>query len=189
MRTKHIWTDDERDIIRRDYRHTRKSSQELAKSLGTTEFGVKGQITSMGLGRRDDRHPWTPEEKERLAELIPQYCPRKIALLMRRSINSIVVMSKRLRLSRRVREGWFTKAEVCEILAHDHKWVQRRIESGALKASYHYEHRPSQKGGSAWHIAEKDLKEYIRRYPEELTGSNVNIMLIVDILAGVTNGN
>jgi len=41
---------------------------------------------------------------------------------------------------------------------------------------------------SAWHIDEKDLRRYIRQYPEELTARNCDIMLIVDILAEVING-
>lgn len=184
--TKHKWTDEERDIIRRDYRHTRQSCLYLANRLGVSKFAVKGQITIMGIGKSDDRHLWTPAEKEKLDDLIQKYSPRTVAKLMHRSINSVVGMSKRLKISRRFRTGWFTKKEVCEILAHDHKWVQRRIDSGVLKASYHYGVRPSKKGLSAWHIDEQDLVAYIRRYPEELVGCNIDIMMIVELLAGVT---
>ncbi|MBA7690175.1 hypothetical protein ES703_98699 [subsurface metagenome] len=187
MRTNHDWTDDERDIIRRDYRHTRASAQEIANRLGVTKNAVAGQIAAMGLAKSDDRHPWSPREKEKLTELIQQYCPRRVAHIMHRSINSVTVMSKRLGISRRCRNGWFTKREVCEILGHDHKWVQRRIDSGALKATYHYDRRPTQLGGSAWHIDEQDLVRFIRRYPEGLVGCNIDIIIIVEILAGITN--
>ncbi len=184
----HKWTDDERDIIRRDFKHTRKSCQELAARLGVTEYGVRGQVTTMGIAKSDDRHPWdSPQEKEKLAKLIPHYCPRAIARMMHRSLNSVVVMAKRLNYPRRYREGWFTKREVCEILAHDHKWVQRRIDSGALKATCHYEHRPTQKGMSAWHIEEHDLVQFIRKCPQELMGCNIDIILIVELLAGIIN--
>ena len=43
LRQNHKWTDDERDIIRRDYKHTHKSRQELAARLGVTEYGVAGK--------------------------------------------------------------------------------------------------------------------------------------------------
>ncbi len=141
----------------------------------------------MGIAKSDDRRLWTLKEKERLAELIPQYCPRRVALKMHRSINSVVVMSKRLNISRRYRVGWFTKREVCEILAHDHKWVQIRIDCGALKAYSHYGGIPSKIGNSAWHIEEKDLVEFIRRHPEELVGCNIDIIMIVELLAGIIN--
>ena len=193
MRNNHKWTDEERAIIRRDYKHTRVSCKRLAEILSyssgdkITAFAVRGQVTSMGIAKSDDRHPWTPEEDARLRELIPSYCVRVVAKKMHRSINSVVVRSTRLSVSRRHRNGWFTKAEVMAILGHDHKWVQRRIDSGALKASYHYESRPTQIGGSAWHIDEKDLKQFIKAYPEELVGCNIDIITIVDILSGVTN--
>jgi len=187
LRQNHTWTDDERDIIRRSYTHTRKSRQALAVQLGVTEYGVAGQISNMGIAKSSDRHPWTPKEKEKLAKLIPQYCPRAIARKMHRSLNSVVVMAKRINAPRRYREGWFTKQEVCHILAHDHKWVQVRIDSGALKATYHYEQRPTQKGMSAWHIKQRDLVQFIRTYPQELVGYNIDIIMVVELLAGIDN--
>ena len=193
MRQNHKWTDEERAIIRRDFKHTRESRQQLAYQLSQltgekiTEFGVAGQIAIMGIAKSDDWHPWNPEEDAKLIKLIPTLCPRAVARKMHRSINSVVVRSKRLNISRRVRNGWFTKKEVMEILGHDHKWVQRRIDSGALKASFHYDHRPSQIGGSAWHIDEKDLKHFIKSYPEEIVGCNIDIIMIVEIISGVNN--
>ena len=186
--TWHRWTEEEIEIVVRDYAHTHESRRRIAEKLGVTEFAVAGIIAMKGIAKRDDRRRWTPQEKVRLAELVPTYSPRKVAKIMKRSINSVVVMSKRIGVSRRARNGWFTKREVCEILGMDHKWVQRRIDSGALKASYHYDHRPSQLGGSAWHIDEAHLKEFIRRYPEELTARNLDFIMVVEILAGVING-
>lgn len=187
MRQNHQWTEEEREIIRRDYRQTVASKQELAARLDVSQFAVAGQLASMGITRRDDRRPWSPQEKETVADLAQRYCPRRVAHLMHRSLNSVVVMCKRLGVSRRIRNGWFTKAEVCQIVGMDHHWLQRRIDSGALVASYHYDHRPTQKGGSAWHIEEKAIRDFLRRYPEELNGRNVDMTMVVDILAGVTN--
>ena len=195
MRITHKWTDEERAIIRRDYKHSRRSCQLLADYLSRltgqriTEFGVKGQIQTMGIAKSDDRHPWSPEQDAKLKELIPSFCPRVVAEKMHRSINSVVVRSKRLTISRRCRNGWFTKKELMEILGHDHKWIQRRIDSGAIPATYHYGIKPGQLGGTAWHITEKDLKNFIKTYPEELVGCNIDIITIVDIIAGITNGN
>ena len=189
----HRWTEEDREIIRRDYAHTHVSRRQLAEYLSVihgeriTEFAVAGQISMMGIAKRDDRRPWTLQEKERLAGLIHQYSPRKVARMMHRSLNSVVVQSKRQNASRRVRDGWFTKREVCEILGMDHKWVQRRIDSGALKASYHYERRPSKFGGSAWHIEAKDLSYFIRTYPEELNARNVDLPMIVELIAGINH--
>ena len=189
MRQTHRWTDDERDIIRRDYQHTRASMLSLAKKLGVSPLAVRGQVQNMGICRSGDRQQWTAKQEEQLAELIPKYSMRKIARIMHRSINSVTVKTTRLHLSRRIRDGWFTKREVQRILGHDHQWLQRRIDCGALPATWHYATLPTQHGMSAWHIEEAALKEFIRRYPEELVGCNIDIMMIVEILVGVINGN
>ena len=104
---------------------------------------------------------------------------------MKRSINSVVVRMTRLGISRRYRDGWYTKQDVCAILGKDHKWVQERIDRGQLRAARHHGRRPNAKGGGAWHIEERDLKAFIRRYPQDLEGRNVDLTTIVAILAGL----
>ena len=185
---KHRWTEEERNIVRREYEHSRESAKRIAEYLGVTEFAVKGQVSAMGLGNHDNRHPWTPKEEEKLKRLLRRWGPRMVAVKMHRSLNSVVLKAKRLNIQRRTRDGWFTKKDVCEILGVDHRWVQARIDSGALKAYYHYGTKPSKYGMSAWHIEEADLKEFIRRYPQELIARNLDMIMIVDILAGVVNG-
>lgn len=183
----HCWTDEERNIVRRDYAHSRQSAREIAGRLGVTEFAVKGQVSMMGLGNHDNRHPWSPREDEKLKRLLRYWGPRTVAVKMHRSLNSVVLRSKRLNISRRQRDGWFTKVEVCAILGVNHKWVQARIDSGALEAYYHHGIKPSNLGMSAWHIEESSLKNFIRRYPQELVARNLDIIMVVDILAGVVN--
>ena len=184
-RTNHRWTEEERDIVRREYRQTKRSRWELAVKLGVTEYAVAGQIASMGLAKRTDRRPWTPAEDEQLRELIPRKSVRQIAKILQRSVNAVTVRAKRLQASLRVRDGWYTQREVCEILGVDHRWVQRRIESRRLKATWHHGHRPPRDCGGYWHIEVKDLKRFIRRYSHELNGRNVDLIQVVDILAGL----
>jgi len=184
---KHRWIDAEREIVRRDYAHSRQSAREIAARLGVTEFAVVGQVSMMGLGSHDNRHPWSPKEDAKLRRLLRRWGPRTVAVKMHRSLNSVVLRSKRLNIKHRTRDGWFNKADVCRILGVDHKWVQARIDSGALKAYYHHGTKPSQLGMASWHIEEAVLKEFIQRYPQELIARNLDIIMVVDILAGVIN--
>lgn len=185
---KHHWTDEEREIVRRDYKGTNASAEAIAHRLGNgiTKWAVKGQVQMIGLAKVH-RNGWSPEEDERLGQLITRYAPNTVAKMMGRGVNSVVVRAKRLGYSRRVRDGWFTKTEVCEILGVDHKWVQQRIDAGQLKASWHNGTKPTNKGSACWHIAEQDLKAFIQRYPLELTGRNVDLFTIVEILAGLAS--
>jgi len=182
---RHKWTDEERVIVRRDYKGTHSSANEIGRRLGVTQYAVAGQVNRLGIATRSDRHPWDPKQDDQLRKLIPCYAPQTVAKKMHRSINSVVVRSKRLGLSRRSRNGWFTKSEACSILGVDHHWLQRRIDSGQLKATYHNGRRPSNIGLAMWHIEQQDLKTFIRRYPQDLNGRNVDIIAIVEILAGL----
>ena len=183
---KHKWVDEERDIVRRDYRGTNASAAIIGAMLGVTLCAVRGQVANMGLSKKTDRKRWDDRQDGKLVELITQYAPATVAKMMHRGVNSVVLRAKRLGLSRRVRDGWYTKREVCEILGVDHKWVQRRIDNGELKAAYNNPDRKPQQGGMAyWRIQEEDLRAYIRRYPQELNGHNVDLIQIVDILVGL----
>ena len=182
---KHRWTEEEKEIVRRDYKGTHDSAQEIADRLGVTFFAVRGQISKMGISFHPDRQKWTPEQDDQVCELIHRYSPQGVARRMHRSINSVVVRAKRLRQYRRDRDGWYTKKDVCEIFGVDHKWLQRRIDSGALVATPHNGSRPKQNGGACWHITEEALRRFIKRYPQELQGRNVDMIQVVEILVGL----
>ena len=171
-------------MVRREYQGTHTSRDALADKLGVTKYAVAGVVSKMGLAKITQQ-TWTPDEVERLRQLTEEYSINKVAKMMGRSLNSVTVKAKKLRISRRDHSGWFTKTEVCEILGKDHKWVQRRIDDGSLSASWHYNQQPKKTGQAAWHIKKADLKAFLRRYPDELNGRNVDLVAVVDILAGI----
>ena len=184
-KTNHQWTDEEREIVRRDYRQNCASKRELANRLGMTEPQVAYQIARMGLRKRSDRRPWTPEENSRLLDLIEEKSVWQIAKSMKRTVNAVGVQATRLNASRRNRIGWYTMREVCEILGMDHHWVGRRIENGSLQATRQNGGAPEDDRGRMWRIEEKDLRKFIRRHPHELNGRNVDLVHLVDILIGL----
>lgn len=188
---KHKWTDEEREIVRRDYQGNNASAVAIAVRLSqmtgdrVTFFAVKGQVQKLGCAKILDRKRWTKGEEDRLRELVTQYSPLTISRMMKRSLNSVTLKMKHMRLSRSARDGWYTKREVCEILGVDHKWIQKRIDSGELKASYHHGHKPQAAGAGSWHIEVKDLRAFIRRSAGELNGRSVDLFQVVDILCGI----
>ena len=181
----HHWTQEERETVKREYQGTLKSRRELAAVLEVSEFAVAGQIARMGLCNASDRTKWTPEEDKLLIELVPQLSMDKIAKQMNRSINAVTTRSKRLKTSRRTKGNWHTLKEVTDILGKDRRWVLRRIEDGRLKATPHYWTTPNDAGNSYWRINRNDLKVFIQTYPHELNGRNVDLITVVDILAGL----
>ena len=181
----HCWTDEERSIVIRDYDGTNKTAQRIADNLGVTLFAVKGQAAKLGIQQQKSPE-WTEKELERLAELVHQYSITQIAKRLHRSPNAVQIKATRLKLGLRVRDGWFTKREVSEICGVDHKKVQRWIDNGQLKASYHNGVRPSQNGMYMWHINEVDLRNFIIKNSGQLLGRNTDIQQIVWLLVGAT---
>ena len=84
--------------------------------LKVSDHAVAGQIARMGLCRRTSRTKWTPDEDEVLRTLLPKHSHIKVAKIMHRSVNAVVVRAKRLEVSRRERDDWFTLADASQIL-------------------------------------------------------------------------
>ncbi len=179
----HIWTDDERDIIRRDYKGTRESVQVLSGKIGASFYGVKGQIQKMGLSLVK-KHTWTPREEEYLRENIQRFPLHAIGRNLHISTGAVMVKSKKMKLRRSLRDGWYTKKDVCEILGLDHRQVQTYMDCGAIKATYHSEKKPGQEGMAMWHIDEGDLRSFIISHSFELIGRNVDLFQIIQIITG-----
>ena len=178
---KHKWTDEERDIVRRDYRGTTKSAELIAVRLGVTCNAVKGQIQKLGIAM-DKSPPWTQKELDQLKNLIHRYSPIGVAKRLHRSENAVRVKAKRLKLNVRGRDDWFTKREVAEICGVDHRKVQVWIDGGSLKASWHNGHCPQKNGGAKWHIESDDFRAFLIGYSSELLGRNTDIQQIIWIV-------
>lgn len=180
---KHTWTDEERDIIRRDYNGTDVNAERIAAKLGVTRNAVKGQVQKMGIAMQKSP-PWTEQELEKLSELIHRHSVTQVAKILHRSPNAVKVKATRLKLGLRTRDDWFTKREVSEVCGVDHKKVQSWIDAGILTATWHNSHRPQKNGMNMWHIELKDLKNFIINHSGELLGRNVDIQQIVWIVSG-----
>ena len=178
----HNWTDEERSIVRRDYKGTNASAQQIADYLGVTRHGVKGQAAKMGILQQKSPN-WTREEYRILRENIHRKSIGQIAKMLNRSTNAVKVKSVRLNLRLRQRDGWYTKLEVMEICGVDHKKVQEWIDSGTLKASWHFGTKPGQDGLALWHIEEEDLRNFLLVYCGELLGRNVDLQHVVWIVS------
>ena len=179
----HHWSEAERDIVRRDYDGTSVSVRRLAQRLGVTYYAVKGQIQRLCVTKAR-RVRWTPQEDATLRELLGKFAVITVARKMCRTQSAIGDRAKRLRISRWDRDGWYSKQDVSEILGVDHRWLQARIDNGSLVASWHHEQKPGPNGSGAWHISERSLRDFVRSHPDELTGRNVDMVQIVDLLTG-----
>lgn len=183
----HYWTDEERAILRRDYRNDMASLHKLAHRFGVSERSTRQALTRLGVLRQAVR--WTPEEEEYLMRNHGKMSVKVLAQRLHKSSNSVAAKAHRLDVLFRHKDGWFTKQEIGEILGVDQGWITRRINRGLkFEIKPHDPDKVPEKGShAAWHISEKAFKDFLRRYPEELTGLNVDFVMLIDILAGITH--
>ena len=177
----HKWTEDERGLIRLYYNGTRESIEQLIRLTGASYYGVKGQIAKLGLARIKPAD-WSPEEIQKLEQMIHRYSIKIISQKLGRSMNAVKVKATRLHFSLRTRDGWYTKSEVAKICGVDHHRVQAWIDRGDLKAGYHHGHHPTQFGSGSWHIERRHLVQFITAHCQELQGRNIDLFSILEVL-------
>jgi hypothetical protein len=183
----HIWTVDQIHYLKTNHKFTRASRRDIAAALGLTLGQVSGQIHRMGLVRlSDSRRPWTEDEENRLQNLAGTMPAFRIARELRRSPGSVRGKLAEMGLSARERVDWYTKSEVAEVLAISERSLQRHIDAGRLKASWYHGRRPGPHSGTAaWCIRREDLRSFLRRYPGLIQHRGVDMVTLVDVLAGV----
>lgn len=180
------WKEEEIEVVVISYDGTWDSVTQVAQKLGRPENGVQAMVQQLGLAKRKDRpRAWTTEEEERLEELFNAHPPLKVAYKLGRSVQGVEAKARRMGLRSRDRDGWYTAFDVGRILGTSACWVQRRIAAGMLKPTPQHGERPGKAGGKHWRISQRELKRVIRTYPEEICEGNIDVVEIVDVLAGV----
>jgi hypothetical protein len=186
---KHRWTEIESEYVRVNYDGTGQSVQIMAGYLQMSFQQVKSHIQFLGIANHTGYARWDPKDDDIVRELVGKVSPNGIArrLRPRRTARAVVVRIKRLGLSRRNRDGWYTKTETAQIFGVGHHRIQCFIDAGFLRASYHFDRKPSKLGMSMWHIEEDAIASFLKRHPEELNGRNVDLIQVVQILTRNNN--
>ena len=176
----HAWTNEEDTLLRENYKQTIASAQSIAISLNLTISQVQLRCGLLGLSKRTKRltgRYWSPNEDMELEKMWNKLSLHRISAILHRSIQAVKLRGIRLGLSHRInRDGWYTKAEVSEILGINDRRVQSYIDDQQLKATIY--------SGRIGCIKEKDLRSFMRKYAIEFQGRNIDLYQWVEILAG-----
>lgn len=188
---KRRWTELDLEILRRDWQPGRDNSL-LAHRLERSVSAVKSKASWLGLTKPNGFKPWSPQEDERLGQMVGRLPPARVARRLGRSVTSVKSRAGRLGLRWGERDGWYTAREVGEILGFGPHWVKGRIRDGSLRASNARDGEAATEQGRSPHhtsrIEREDLRAFIRRYPQDLVGRNLDVVQVVEILAGLDHG-
>lgn len=186
MRGRH-WTKKEEDIIRDFYTGTKESLLALMERLQNTRTysAVKNKAYELGLPRISNRKGWVKAEENALERMVGTMPYHKIAERMGRSTTAVYSKAIRMGLDNNFKDGWYSAYEASFILGVREQRIASYIQEGILKAT---RHGNGEVKGNLWHIETKDLRDFIRRYPGELVGKDIDVFQLVEVLCGIDVG-
>lgn len=181
----HSWGEEEDEILRREYRHTKSSLVALHNRLKLGKEVIRQRLIRIGILKKGKI--WTPYEDEQLRAEYGNIPTSVIAKKHQRTESAVTRRAYNLGLSKYEREGWYTMEEVCQFFGVSPTWIKRRMNDGHHLdvVPFDPEKIPKKNSSSPYYISRESLREFLRRCPGELNGKDVDMVVVVDILAGI----
>lgn len=172
---KYVWTPERDQVLRDRYDgRVKGKAAELARMIGWPDWVIKKRAAALGLCYAADRKDWTREEAAFLWEHGGSRAARWIAKKLGRSETSVVLKFKRLKISRRVKDGYtLRELELC--FGIDHHGIERWVREGKLTSPTWgrrgeatpstIRRRGTERDRDAWAVTDADLLRFITEHP------------------------
>lgn len=175
---KYVWTPERDQALRERYdSRTRGAIAVLAHAIGWPPWVIKKRATTLGLTHSVDRKDWTEPETAFLWEHGGTRTSHWIAKRLGRSETSVVLKFKRMKISRRVREG-YTLHELMLCFGTDHHVIERWVREGKLVAK----RRETARVHDPWVVYDGDLLTFIRDFPLTFRLDKVDQTWFMDLI-------
>lgn len=172
------WSEEDKNYVIQNYKHTIESAQQVGNVLKRTAIAVQCMAGTLHLQNRV-RNNWKTEEDEFLTD---NYADKSMHFLtdkLGRSRNSIYCRAEELGIVRHDRNDCFTIQDLVPVLGIAHRTIRSWIESGKLKCEVE---KPESGPVFRYRITRQNLKLFLKKYPLELQGKNVDMVWLIDIL-------
>lgn len=159
---KYNWTPEQDRAIREAWlAQIPRRSHLLAERWGIPRWAVTHRAVALGVTRPDPRRQdWTADEEAFLWANAGHRHARWIARKLGRTLASVVLKMKRMRLRRAVREGYsLRELELC--FGVDHHVIRRWVREGWLEV----EKRGYETARDAWAVTDAALLRFIAEHP------------------------
>lgn len=160
---KYVWTEERDQLLRDQYDSRIKGrAQAIADQLGWPKWVIVKRAAVLGLTQHPaDRREWTRKEVDVLETWARSWHVNRLAKRLGRSIASVVLKLKRLKIRRRVRSGYTMRMlEAC--FGTDHHVIERWVREGMLRWA---PRNPDAPPKGPWQIAEAEVLRFIREHP------------------------
>ncbi len=175
---KYFWTTEREPYLREHYDgkvYGRVS--EIGKRFGFPMWEVKRHATRLGLTHPMDRRDWAEEEEAFLWDHAGRRTPEWIAKKLERSLSSVILKFKRMRITRKYREG-YTMRELELCFGMDHRLIDRWIKDGKLRAP----RRPHKGPRAGYDVRDSDVLQFIKDHPMEFRLDKVDQFWFMDLI-------
>lgn len=192
---KYPWTPELDQVLRDRYDSRVKGrAQEIATALGWPCWVIKKRAGRLGLSQPwpKDRRDWTGDEERFLLRHAGSRHVHWLARQLQRSESSVVLKLKRMRISRRWREGYTLRdLELC--FGCDHHGIDRWIRAGWLQGRRRGTRRTGHGGrgngpADAWVFTDAGILDFIRKHPTAFRLDKVDQCWFLDLLLNGTQG-
>lgn len=174
-RKKYDWTPERDQALRERYDgRVKGTAARLAAAIGWPAWVIKKRAAALGLCYAVERKDWTPEETAFLWEHAGTRHAHWIAKQLKRSETSVVLKFKRMKISRRVQDG-YTLRELTLCFGTDHHVIERWVREGKLvsrplgRPAEHDDATVRRRGTrgprDAWAVTDVDLLRFITEHP------------------------
>lgn len=187
---KYVWTPERDQVVRERYNGKIKGrAREIGQDLGFPAWCIKGRAGQLGLCYPLDRKDWSKREERFLWMHAGRRNLHWIAKQLGRSETSTVLKLKRMKISRRFREGYTLRdLELC--FGCDHHGIDRWIREGKLKGRRRGTRRNGDGGqgqgpADPWVFSDEGLLRFIKEHPMAFRLDKVDQFWFMDlVLAG-----
>lgn len=180
---KHNWTDNDKTLIKEQYSEDPQTVYQLAATIGVSPSAVRRRASYLGVAKtKRVRGEWTEKQEEKLKDLLGKGLSYEaIAIKMSRTRTSIIHKTYKLKCKygNSMREDIYTLEEASAVLGFSKQRTRQLLLSGTLIGTHNGD------SNGKWTITRAALVLFVRKYPGELTGRNVDMVQLVDILVGV----
>lgn len=173
-------------LLREEYSSQRGVPAQLASRLRWPVWRVKRRARELGLAApRAARREWTAAEETFLEQHAGTRLATWMARKLGRGLTSVVVKLKRMKLSRRIREGYTMRdLELC--MGADHREISRWVREGRLRATRRHSEAPAPAfDRDAWTFTDDALLEFIAANPTAFRLSRVDQVWFLGLLEPV----
>jgi hypothetical protein len=183
---KYFWKDEHDAYLRAHYhgglRRRAEVIDQLIRLTGFPRYVIKKRAAFLGLSLHNEtKRPWQPREVAVLGRLVGKLAVRTIAKRLKRTEASVALKFKRMKISRRVRNG-YTMRDLEACLGEDHHKVERWVAQGWLVDHRQGTVRHNGNGNDIHRFRERDLLNFLRSHPNEINLGKVDHVWFMDLV-------